>query len=122
MSDFYDGKVRTARKPHKCGECGGVIQPGEVYNLHAGVWEGDFWSIKNCSDCEQLRFDHDDELEYEDKAPFGSLAQYCCDAYTDNGDRKLHCDMLKIQKKRGVSLRFQSEEFLIDYEKERGEG
>lgn len=28
---------RTARKAHKCDRCGGVIQPGETYKVHAAT-------------------------------------------------------------------------------------
>ncbi len=43
-----------ARKPHTCCECRGVIQPGEVYNRHHGIWDGSASTFKICVDCEAM--------------------------------------------------------------------
>ncbi|QWY81955.1 hypothetical protein SEA_SICARIUS2_50 [Arthrobacter phage Sicarius2] len=52
---FHDARTHRARKQHKCGECFRVIEPGELYARHAGVWEGDFWTMKSCPQCDTLR-------------------------------------------------------------------
>lgn len=46
---------RTARKEHRCCECQGVIQSGETYIYHSGVWDGLAASFKVCQECEALR-------------------------------------------------------------------
>lgn len=51
----YKMVKRTARKKHRCCECRGAIQPGEQYNYHSGVWEGEPASFKVCIDCDVLR-------------------------------------------------------------------
>lgn len=43
--DFYDERMVTARKPHKCCETGRMIQPGERYWRICGKWEGDFMTF-----------------------------------------------------------------------------
>ena len=35
---FCWSKVRKARKPHRCYECGGPIRSGERYEYAAGKW------------------------------------------------------------------------------------
>lgn len=37
---FYDERLVTARKPHKCCETGRIIQPGERYWRITGKWDG----------------------------------------------------------------------------------
>jgi len=58
----YDGDSETlrkdvvkARKEHKCGECGCVIQKGESYEAYAGKSNGDFYWSKTCEDCLSVR-------------------------------------------------------------------
>lgn len=53
--DFASEKIVTARKRHVCGECSRVIEPGERYARWAGSWEGDFWTMKSCPQCDALR-------------------------------------------------------------------
>ncbi|ASR84722.1 hypothetical protein FDI26_gp47 [Arthrobacter phage Beans] len=52
---FASDKMVTARKVHKCGECAGVIVPGERYARWAGSYEGDFWHMKSCASCDAFR-------------------------------------------------------------------
>ncbi|AMM44510.1 hypothetical protein BARRETLEMON_48 [Arthrobacter phage BarretLemon] len=52
---FASEKIVTARKQHKCGECFGIIQPGARYYRGAGSWEGDFWHMKWCVNCDSFR-------------------------------------------------------------------
>lgn len=40
--EFCIEEVRTCVKPRKCVECGGSINPGSVYHLVKGKWEGQF--------------------------------------------------------------------------------
>jgi hypothetical protein len=42
---------RTARKEHRCHECGHAIQPGERYQIESGIWDGAPASFKWCADC-----------------------------------------------------------------------
>jgi hypothetical protein len=55
MSDFQTETTPSARKQHKCGECYGVIQPGQKYQLVSGSWEGDMGSFKTCMPCVEAR-------------------------------------------------------------------
>lgn len=58
--DYGDGpsvfrtKTVTARKPHKCYECGCEIQPGEQYQYVFGVWEYKACSFHICEPCDDL--------------------------------------------------------------------
>ena len=53
--EFYSEAWRTARKVHKCYECGRKIEPGEKYEVVSGVWDGDFETYKTCNDCHTAR-------------------------------------------------------------------
>lgn len=55
MPAFCNTVHRTARKRHICNECRGHIEPGDVYEYVAGLWDGDFSSFKTCIHCETAR-------------------------------------------------------------------
>lgn len=55
MPAFCCTEHRTARKRHQCNECRGHIEPGDVYEYVAGLWDGDFNSFKTCIHCETAR-------------------------------------------------------------------
>ena len=48
-------KIREARKEHICGECGGLIWPGEKYEHVRGKWNGAFSTQKTCLICREIR-------------------------------------------------------------------
>ena len=47
-------RTRTARKPHKCGECGCDITPGTDYEFHTYFGEGYISNHKTCLKCDDL--------------------------------------------------------------------
>lgn len=51
---FFNRETRKARKPHKCGECRAVIEPGETYEHVRGKWE-EICVFKTCALCLELR-------------------------------------------------------------------
>lgn len=53
--DFYIPHTRTARKTHRCYECGCEIQPKEKYEDLRACWEGSAATIRTCPDCLELR-------------------------------------------------------------------
>lgn len=48
-------EIRTARKKHRCIECGKTIIPGEKYEHVWGVWDSSPETYKTCLDCKSLR-------------------------------------------------------------------
>jgi hypothetical protein len=54
-ADVYSPTIRTARKAHRCDECGGEVAPGEKYENTFGVWSGDASTWKTCAHCLELR-------------------------------------------------------------------
>lgn len=55
----YTSTVRTARKTHKCCECGIEINRGDRYRYDSGIFDHQPFSHKRCSDCyELLEFVH----------------------------------------------------------------
>lgn len=44
-----------AKKRHKCSECRGWIEPGEVYWRVRGVWDGEARTFAMCADCNELK-------------------------------------------------------------------
>ncbi len=53
--EFISEDVVTARKSHKCCECGDVIPKGAEYERTAGKWEGHFDVYKTCLPCREIR-------------------------------------------------------------------
>lgn len=53
--EFVDTRHVTARKNHKCCECGREIASGETYERTAGKWDSNFYVFKTCEQCEDLR-------------------------------------------------------------------
>jgi hypothetical protein len=51
---FFTERELTAKKEHKCCECGHVIKPGERYENVSGKWE-EFRTFKTCEKCADLR-------------------------------------------------------------------
>lgn len=72
-------KIRTARKPHRCSDCGIEIAVGQQYESYCGVGDGEIAVYKTCLDClsvrdtlfcswyfERLWEDLQDEIDYSD--------------------------------------------------------
>ena len=51
----YNEKIRTARKRHRCYECGEFINIGDRYEHISGIWDDDPREYKTCLDCKSLR-------------------------------------------------------------------
>ena len=51
-------KVVTARKEHRCCECGEAIQPGRKYERDVVAFDGDFSTYKTCARCANIRRDY----------------------------------------------------------------
>ncbi len=49
--DLYRENTRTARKEHRCSECGRVIEPGEKYRQARSLCDGYWYSAKTCRFC-----------------------------------------------------------------------
>jgi hypothetical protein len=48
---FYEEKMVTARRDHRCCECLGAIAKGERYERKSGKWEGQVQTYKTCQRC-----------------------------------------------------------------------
>ncbi|TYC93010.1 hypothetical protein [Novosphingobium sp. BW1] len=51
----FNERWRTARKPHRCCECGAWIKPGDRYNYVSGIWDNQPDSHHTCVECVQVR-------------------------------------------------------------------
>jgi len=52
---LFSENTITARKKHRCGECGKIINPDEQYERASGIWDGKFCTMKTCLVCLELR-------------------------------------------------------------------
>jgi hypothetical protein len=116
MSDFYKFNLTKARKVHRCCECFGEIQIGEIYYRHSGTWEGDFYSSKNCDDCEHLRSDLNKELSKEEKITLEMLSESCQESGGFDYIR-----FLNIKLKRGAKIYQNHLDFMKEWEDENDE-
>lgn len=120
MTDFQQVRRPRARKMHRCVECAGLIQVGEMYVRVHGKWEGEMYTQRYCVSCDALwalarrdgliRVDHDevaagDLFEYvrddvcefgEDGAPSGVRPRYAA-LFTLDAARP-HCQPLRLTK------------------------
>lgn len=53
--EVYAQDEVTARKPHKCCECGAEIPKGERYERFKGKWEGEWEEYRTCLGCVECR-------------------------------------------------------------------
>lgn len=52
MADFHSSRtIARTRKPHRCEQCGKLIEPGSPAEYHRGAWEGGFYSHHLHPDC-----------------------------------------------------------------------
>lgn len=55
MAVVLHSRQQTARKPHRCGECGRTINPGERYTDERLVWDSQARTLKTCPHCMSAR-------------------------------------------------------------------
>ena len=53
--EFSHTEMRTARKPHKCCECGEAISPGFRYEHVIGKYDGGISTYNTCHLCVEIR-------------------------------------------------------------------
>jgi len=53
--DVFNERMIKARKPHKCCECGAVIQVGDRHELVEGLWDGSWSRYRTCRACKTIR-------------------------------------------------------------------
>ena len=51
-ADVYVARVRKARKPHKCDECGRIVNAGEQYLYASMLYERHWSSFATCEHCQ----------------------------------------------------------------------
>ncbi len=56
--EFFECCDVRARKRHKCCECGGQIEVGELYEYAKGRSDGIFQDYHTCIPCARIRVDH----------------------------------------------------------------
>ncbi|SFR15303.1 hypothetical protein [Desulfoscipio geothermicus] len=52
--EFYREDFLTAKKAHKCTECGGEIKPGQRYRLVVGKWDRHLETFRTCMPCHRI--------------------------------------------------------------------
>jgi hypothetical protein len=78
--DGYRELRRKARKPHKCGDCKGIIQSREFYLYISGIWNRKPENFSRCYDCHHVRCEITRETEEGCMAINGLrswLLEYC---------------------------------------------
>jgi hypothetical protein len=75
VPEFYVHKEATARKLHKCCECGTVIEKGEKYFWCVGKWDGHIETHRQHLVCMEACMLIRDEFEGECIA-FGALFEW----------------------------------------------
>lgn len=88
MSDFYTSKTVVAKKRHRCENCYGSINTGEEYMRIAGVFDGDFFSVRSHHKCEEIR-DKAAHILGDDDAMVGILCEALRDGLREPAIREL---------------------------------
>lgn len=75
-----------ARKQHRCCECRGFIQPGEIYHRHSGLWDGEWNTFKVCLDCDAIMHEINEEGKkvHEEPVSFEGLFDCVVQYYNKN--------------------------------------
>lgn len=108
MPSCYGHEERKARKAHKCCECHGAIQPGELYHFwnqgryHHGVWDGKASNYKVCVDCEALRAECDEDARPDERTPFEGLLDSVNAVWPDAPE--LFVRFVEIKRRRGATV------------------
>lgn len=105
--------TRKARKVHRCCECRGDILPGETYQYVSGIWDGEPYDFKTCSDCASLRSEAESRNRTSsiDCGPtFGNLWEFISDYEDEVSEKEFHAiinkrgsKMLKVTAQEGGS-------------------
>ena len=95
MPVVYHHSTPVARKEHRCCDCGGLIEVGEKYHAHNGVWDGRGRTHKICRDCQLLMM----EEEHPSEVPLGGLSEYLLD---DGNPRKITRYISNRHRRTGV--------------------
>lgn len=51
----FNEKIVSARKHHRCCECGEAIQVGELHEVASGNNDGGWWRQRTCLPCSRVR-------------------------------------------------------------------
>lgn len=86
MMDFYNAKIQTARKTHKCEMCGQDIKPGEQYSYESGMWDGDFFVRKLHIGCNNILSEYCREIDNE--FDYDSITEYWMEHYCANCEHR----------------------------------
>ena len=78
----------TAKKQHRCEECGGAIDPGQIYERVFGVWDGYASTFKTCMHCVELR-EFMETISDCFCPTYGNLVQEALDEIQESGDIRL---------------------------------
>lgn len=100
LPSCYGHEERQARRAHKCCECHGTIQPGELYHYHHGVWDGKASNYKVCVDCEALRAECDEDARPDECTPFEGLYESVDALWPD----ELFARFVEIKRRRGATV------------------
>lgn len=103
--EFINSKEITAKKEHKCCECGARIQPGDKYEVTSGKWhESGFHSFKTCMVCVAIldaffcdgnSYGHMREDLWEHIQEHQGVISESCLADLSPGAREAVCDMIE---------------------------
>lgn len=72
--DVFLEQFRTARKRHKCCECGSIIDPGERYLSITGLWDREWSHFKQCELCADVW--HQASIEAGECMAYGEMWDY----------------------------------------------
>lgn len=103
LPQVYNRYRPVARKAHRCCECGGKIDSGEVYVRHEGLWDGRWETHKTCSDCDRISGVVIERLRcrIDGGLAFGGLYE----ELSEGDEPKELLEFIQIMRKRGVVLR-----------------
>lgn len=100
QAEVYNVDNRKARKEHRCVECRGIINVGEFYKYHHGVFDGSGFSDKLCAECHSMQEEINKGRRMDDRICVGEL----CHEVFDSGEATRINRFMEIMTKRGAKI------------------
>lgn len=97
----YMDEERTARKEHRCTDCGRTIRPGETYRRGVN-FDGGAWTWKDCRHCDYVLRKYD--IAWDGEYSPDTFVEWAGDGFQDLTEARLQAGYRKRWTTAGGNL------------------